>query len=971
MRKILLAVAIVAVLAFVFTSVGYAYTASTENSGNNVTSQYVTLTQQNYTFTNTSLSFDVIETEAGIRYQLVGTNYVLTDIDGDGYVGVLIGSDKLTATVTGFPDGYLGIELSAWNIDGGWFTDFSGDLNGWRYILKVTPDTGTDPVQWAYYDGHVDEQLGYGIWKVKGTTIAGESYTVSARDADAGNYIVLYSAANPLNKYTVLKVASGGAIDVISNQSAGADISLEGDWYVNGKAIDGNSYDVTMTDANAGGYIVLYQAPVSSGYKVLKVDNGTVTPESKSSGQTVSGVHGWTVDGGYKLKLMSGVTYTTQLYFAGDGGNVNSSLRSIGTTIKATSSITIMPEWVPAGQNDVLKYTLSSGEGSGADRVVYVNPGSTIMLPENCFTAPAGKVFVGWSSGEQEKVFTSQHVVSSYTQEKTYTAQWAEAVEVVKYSGSAWAKVIVNDAKASEISALTPTSGDTYHLVDAGKLNNGDLAVTADDVVTYVSTAWVKVEKKTVEQINEQINGLSPGSGDIYRVTDGGTIKLGGLVVTGGDCWIVSYDSNTGYGSMDIRYVLKNADSGNTFTLPAFGFTKPGYKLTGWAVTGHSGRDYSDYWDHFVDIPAVKENLLLTAQWEEAAVGGEDVSISFNTNTVVVIPSEGDPYVVSGKYIGETVTLTGTWYVNGVEFSGNYVLKEADVVHGGYIVLYQDKNAENKYRYIKVEGDWIQVVSTPVDVGAEVDGVGGWRVNGASVYGGQYKVRAIDADSDESRFIVVYEEANSKDEYTVIKVPATGNSTIIKGLYEHDVVTFSGTWYVRGHEKLGQYTVDEDDAVNGFIVLYETANETGKYSVVKVGAKGSMVLKNKSVDDVITGIKGWKVRGFEIGIYTVRAADAISDGYILIYDNAAATYLVHSNGNGNYTIPYCIMAPPEDPGIEGFKGWKLIGWQVIGTPGKDVAQSFTMPYGTDGHIVSNGIIKFRYSNDLHNGEEIA
>jgi hypothetical protein len=60
MRRLLLAVAIVAVLAVAFFAIGYAYSVSTENSDNNATSQYVTLTQQKYTLTENSLSFDIV-----------------------------------------------------------------------------------------------------------------------------------------------------------------------------------------------------------------------------------------------------------------------------------------------------------------------------------------------------------------------------------------------------------------------------------------------------------------------------------------------------------------------------------------------------------------------------------------------------------------------------------------------------------------------------------------------------------------------------------------------------------------------------------------------------------------------------------------------------------------------------------------------------------------------------------------------
>ena len=142
--------------------------------------------------------------------------------------------------------------------------------------------------------------------------------------------------------------------------------------------------------------------------------------------------------------------------------------------------------------------------------------------------------------------------------------------------------------------------------------------------------------------------------------------------------------------------------------------------------------------------------------------------------------------------------------------------------------------------------------------------------------------------------------------------------------------------------------------------------------VVKASVNGATVLKDQTPNSsIVTGVKGWKVKGEDIGTYKIRADDAEKigiDGYILLYDNTAATYLYHTGANGNYTLPYRFTAPPEDPSMIGFKGWKLLGWEVISTPGRNVAQSYTVPTGTDGYIVHNGTIKFTYVNNPQNGE---
>lgn len=940
MKKLALAIAIVAVLAMAFTSVGYAYTASTENSGNSVTSQYVTLTQQNYTFEGGAIDFDVIETEAGIKYQLNGTTYPLTNIEGNNYIGVKIGSDKLSATMTGGTGGVLGVSVSSPQLNSGGFTDYSGGLANWRYVLKASADhdetprdagwisshatlgacyelsengtlndgalsvkegdvVGYDgsawvliPDQYAYYSGSSD-----GMWIVNGQDIESQ-YRVAAVDADAGGFIRLYSA-DTIRDVTVVVITldneTPSICDVYYNEGIILPIDLtvhgEGPWYVDDRVITDGQYTIDSTDTDGGVNVVIYDENYKSyrdpdKYAVVKIDRSKpIGDENRvrleyglDAGDPISGVDGWHHGGGIKFNILTGATYTTELYFAGPGGNVNSSLRSEGATIKAPSQITIMPEWVPVSASEAesgqyVKYTLDKGLGTGTNRVVYVKSGSSVMLPENCFTAPDSKVFVGWKADNLNKVFTSEHIYKNFTEERTFTAQWALPSECWKA---------------------------TFH------------------------------------------SGID-GDEETYEL-----------------------------------YYLKDNDSGSTVTLPPYKFTNPEQKFTGWVVQGslNPPRDYSEYNTYFVDIPAVKENLTVTAQWEEAQVSAEDVSISFGSNTVIKVASDGTATVLSGKHIGDTVAGVNGWYIKGVQITENpYTLRDSDVVHGGYIVIYQTASDENEYSVILVEGNNAIVMKNQAE-DAKINNVGGWMVNGSLIYAAPYYV---DADNADTRgFIVVYDTTNAKGEYAVIKVPTTsGSPSIARGLHVGDTVDGVGNWYVNGTKILTEsYTVKESDATKyGYIILCESDdnehryNPANKYTVIKASVGTVGVTSDLSEGAQISGVKGWNVKGMSVGTYTVTPSDAaeIGGGYILLYDNAACDYNVHTGANGSYKLPYCIDAAPEDPGLLDFMGWRLAGWNVIGVPGENVAQSYTMPDGTDGYIVKNGTIKFTYKNDLRNG----
>ena len=175
-RSRLFATAVVVMLiAAAFATVGYAYTSSTENMGNTVTSEYVVLTQHEYTFSNENLRFDVIDTEGGKVYQLLGGYTELITIDGKKYYGVEVGHDTLTATRVGSEDTTVYVNVSSAHELGGWFTDYSDTLLDWRYILEVEDTSHVK--QYAYYGGSLD-----GVWQYQTDGAPAEKLTLTAEE---------------------------------------------------------------------------------------------------------------------------------------------------------------------------------------------------------------------------------------------------------------------------------------------------------------------------------------------------------------------------------------------------------------------------------------------------------------------------------------------------------------------------------------------------------------------------------------------------------------------------------------------------------------------------------------------------------------------------------------------------------------------------------------------------------------------
>ena len=957
MSKLLTTVAAIIVLAIVFIGIGYAYTSVTENSDNTVTSQYVVLTQQNYNLTNLDLDFDIKETEAGVVYRLNSTSAPLISIDGITYCGVSIGTDKLTATTSGFtPSQPLEVSITSPQIDGSWFTDYSDYLMGWKYILEVSATA--KETQYAFYDGAED-----GIWTVKGKTV-GSAYTVSGADANEGGYITLYKMDGG-GRFTVVKIDSGGTAEVLTNKTVGDPVSCVGDWYVNGRSVI-NDYNVDADDADGGRVIVLYQTANETGYTVVKVDSNSVLLEhNKTAGETVSGVAGWMYGGGTKLNIEAGVEYETELFFAGSGVFSDASLRSMKTDIKAPSQVMIVPVWVPAGDtslSNTVRYTLKPGVdqgGEGNDRIAYIISGGDLILPENVFTNKNGKTFVGWKSGDLDKVFTPWHVYSNNTQERTFTAQWAGDGEYFtvtfdvnggqrtmadRYilkdvdSGNTFTLPFPEFSKAGYTHAgWTVTgvaSGNTYgtgiapftdisavkediavkaewyedpvdceHISIGNQENTvilvpsdgkvGDVNVSAWDVVQYSGSAWGIYIPET--KTVAEINGMaSPASGSIYKVSDNGTIEQGNLTVFSG--YIVEYNESA------------------------------------WEV---------------VASKTVREINGLS-------------------------PASGDTYIVSGARLirnlsnGDVVTNVDGWYVNGTIIHGDYAVSSTDAGPGGYITLYEEDNSTGIFDVVLVNGESVSVISER-SADNEIDHVGGCKVKGAEIYGGTYYVRAPDAEA--GGYIVLYNETNGPDKYTVVKVDNNGTATMFKNMSVGAEVTGVNGWYVKGESITNDYTVSSADATNGFIVIYQTANTSGKYDVIMVDRYTVTVKEDLASNDSVSDVRGWKVRGAEIGTYKVNASDAGPGGYIVLYHNTSFRYLQHTDAGGKYTLPYCVYAPPESVWKDAFTGWRLLGWSVSTSMDRLVPQALIMPYGAEGIIVNNGMIKFTYVSDPDNGND--
>ena len=223
--KLALAVTIIAVMGVAFAGIGYSYTATTENSGNTLTSEYAVLEQHNYTYGNEEIRFNTITTSAGSVYKLTKTSNsnpvdTVCTIGGTTYKGIQIGtSDTLKATKVGNDTGSLKVHVMTF---GPGFKDFSSaGANGWKYILKVTKSTGTESVadQYAIYDGSaVDRVTNISEWSYyvddSGTLVSADSLTLNTyNDTTQYTYTTTLYLVGPNGQSTVRPDTGGYVIN--------------------------------------------------------------------------------------------------------------------------------------------------------------------------------------------------------------------------------------------------------------------------------------------------------------------------------------------------------------------------------------------------------------------------------------------------------------------------------------------------------------------------------------------------------------------------------------------------------------------------------------------------------------------------------------------------------------------------------------------------------------------------------------
>ena len=272
-------------------------------------------------------------------------------------------------------------------------------------------------------------------------------------------------------------------------------------------------------------------------------------------------------------------------------------------------------------------YTIAfdAGDGTGTMVDITTDDNGKFTLPDNGFTAPAGKQFKAWEVNNAEEQPGVEITVTANTTVKALWGDKVPAVDKVTVSfdknggtGNMASKEVEKSSEYTlpkcEFTAPAGKEFDAWEVAGARKDVGDKITVNAD---TTVKALW-KDKAPVVDKVT------------------------------------VSFDKNGGTGNMASKEVEKSSE----YTLPKCEFTAPaGKEFDAWEVAG-ARKDVGDK-------ITVNADTTVKALWKDKAPVVDKVTVSFNTNGGTSVKSQT---VNKGEKINTPTSPTKTGYT----FAGWY-----------------------------------------------------------------------------------------------------------------------------------------------------------------------------------------------------------------------------------------------------------------------------------------------------------
>ena len=361
----------------------------------------------------------------------------------------------------------------------------------------------------------------------------------------------------------------------------------------------------------------------------------------------------------------NGFTAPSHKHFSGWNTQANGSgtAYAAGATFPVTSNVTLYAQW--AYDTFTVSYNANGGTGSvSSDLNREYN--STYTTKSNGFTAPANKHFTGWNTqANGSGTGYAAGATFTITGNVTLYAQWAYDTFTVSYNA--------NTGTGSMSSDLNQPYNSTY---------------------TTKSNGFTAPANKHFTGWNTQANGSGTGyaAGATFTITGNVTLYAQWAY----DTFTVSYDANTGTGSMSSDL---NQPYNSTYATKSNGFTAPANKhFTGWNTQANgSGTGYAAGATF-----TITGNVTLYAQWAydtftvsyDANTGTGSMSSDLNQpyNSTYATKSNGFTAPANKHFTGWNTQAngSGTGYAAGAIFTitGNVTLYAQWTFDDQYDVLY-------------------------------------------------------------------------------------------------------------------------------------------------------------------------------------------------------------------------------------------------------------------------------------------
>ena len=649
-RTTVLASLLILAVAVGFVSIGMAYTASTENSGNDLSSDYVVLYQTNYTFSENDDSFNklvlsIMSSDVGTFYQISGVESLEPTFNGRIYYGLKIGTDTLGIKAVG--NGHESpLKVSVKTFSDG-FNDFSDQTFGWRYVMKIVgKDSNLNTfTQYAYYDGeppadNSDDQIG---WKVLKKV---NDEWVRAED----DKLTIYFGEG-IDPYQTTLYFAGIRESVVEGMQymqegdsflAKGDVKIKAVWSMKAEG----DHKITLDPGVGTGIEV--STYISDGASYL-----LPTPEeAKFTSPAGEGFAGWLSS--------SGRNYTP-----GE------------EAVNVKNDTTFTAIWA-----ETVTVKVSAGEGTGADIITTPEPGTeyTFLDPVGHFTPPTGKSFMRWAAtigdnytayfnpGDKIKVTNGMNIVAEYGYKITFDPE-----DLDHDIGTGTMKPIIAEPDSYVIipnSEFQHPEGEKYfehwHLTESLKYDPGvEIRVTKEMVLHACWHTGVKC-----------------------------TITFNG-------------NTNTGTKTMSPVELLKGAK----YVLPECGFEKTGpndttYSFVRWEIGDNrfmpgdvilveSNIEVKAIWVQNVNVVVYKDSSDIVTDQYKVATGAR---LTLRDNQY--LPSQISQYSdLEWKFKGWLVMVADKWSStpwNIIQSLTNPVNAEGYVINNGVIkFIYENNNVQN------------------------------------------------------------------------------------------------------------------------------------------------------------------------------------------------------------------------------------------------------------------------------------